>query len=269
MSAVVTCLSLLALAQNQRPLPPGAPDDLVASSVRVSVVVSDLLDPDRLRNLARPRVTAWVTTSSNTLRTSTLEHLARFDDAFVQLHPPISASDAAQFSKLPKAGVWVNASALRSVAGKLPGARRLAVTIDRGLDEVVAEQLSRARPTMVFWAPHEPVSVLQWSLFRQLPGRKFVIGTQDVLLPVTCTARDRSEPSVELHVANLLALSSDVYPCGSSTRVVVPANVDRWLVQSLIVRDPSVELVLEVGADDEVASKARVLLDLLKLGPPR
>lgn len=265
----MTCLSLLALAQNQRPLAAGSPDDLVASSVRVSVVVGDLLDPDRLRNLARPRVTAWVTTTTNTLRTSTIEHLARFDDVFVQLKAPISVSDAAQFSKLPKAGVWVNASALSAVLGKLPGARRLAVTLDRGLDEAVAAQLSQARPTMVFWAPNQPISVLQWSLFRQLPGRKIVIGTKDVLLPVSCGERARSEPSVELHVANLLALSSDVYPCGSSTRVVVPVNVDRWLLQSLIVRDPAVELVLEVGVDDEVASKARALLELLKLGPAR
>ena len=71
------------------------------------------------------------------------------------------------------------------------------------------------------------------------------------------------------HVANLLALSSEVYPCGTGTRVVVQPEVETWLLQSLLVRDPSVELVIEVGADPARAIAARGLLERLQLGASR
>jgi hypothetical protein len=70
-------------------------------------------------------------------------------------------------------------------------------------------------------------------------------------------------------VANLLALSSDVFPCGAGMRVVVQGEAETWLLQSLLVRDPSVELVLEVGADSARALAARGLLERLQLGASR
>ena len=76
---------------------------------------------------------------------------------------------------------------------------------------------------------------------------------------------ERDEPSLELHVATLLAMSSDVFPCGTGTRVVVRPDADAWLVQSLLVREPSVELVLDVGADADVGQRAAKLLDALAL----
>jgi hypothetical protein len=51
--------------------------------------------------------------------------------------------------------------------------------------------------------------------------------------------------------------------------VVVPVDVDRWLLQSLLVRDPSVELVIEVGDDPDRATRARLLLESLGVGPSR
>ena len=84
-----------------------------------------------------------------------------------------------------------------------------------------------------------------------------------------CTERRSGDPSIELHVASLLALSSDVYPCGTGTRVVVQPELETWLLQSLLVRDPSVELVIEVGADSARAIAARGLLDRLQLGAAR
>jgi hypothetical protein len=89
------------------------------------------------------------------------------------------------------------------------------------------------------------------------------------LLPVECAQRSSADPSMELHVASLLALSSDVYPCGTGTRVVVQPEVESWLLQSLLVRDPSVELVIDVGADSARALAARGLLERLQLGASR
>jgi hypothetical protein len=258
-----------ARAQDQRPLPGGGPDELVTRSLRVNVVVEDTLDPDRLRNLTRPNVTAWVHTRSNTLGEATLENLARFDDAFVELRAPIAPVDVAQFRRLPRVGLWLKPDSL-SLVGALPGARRVAVQLGAAvLDEALLARLRAARPALVSWAPNGPVDLLQWSLFLQVPGRKVVASSGGFLLAVQCGARSARDPAVEVHVANLLALSSEVFPCGRGTRVVVGPEVERWLLQSLVLRDPSAELVVEVGADAELASGARRLLESLGIGPSR
>lgn len=267
---LVVLLVRHAAAQDQRPLPRGAPEALVSRALRVHVVVDDALDPDRLRGLARPNVTAWVHTSSNTLSDATLENLARFDDAFVELRAPLKPVDAAQFQRVPRVGFWLTADSFELV-GAWPGARRVAVRLGSGpLDETVLGRVGRARPAQVSWAPQGPVDLLQWGLFTQLSGTKLLIaGPTTVWLPVQCGERSGRAPAAEVHVANLLALSSDVFPCGRGTRVVVEPGLERWLVQSLVVRDPSVQLVLELGANAERASAARVLLDSLGVGPSR
>lgn len=262
-------LASAALAQHQRPLPPGAPDPLVAASLRVHVVVHEDLDPDLIRNLARPGVTLWLQTRSNTLRESTIENVARFDEAFVELRAPLKAVDAQVLARAPRAGAWVRAKELEALSGRLPGARRVAVRVDGALDEALAERLTKARPSFISWRPGEGgVDLLHWGLFAQLPGRRVLVAPAGMLLPVKCDAR-ANEPALELHVATLLAMSSDVFPCGKGTRVIVPPTADRWLLQSLLVRDASLELVLELGADANAASKARVLLETLGAGAAR
>jgi hypothetical protein len=51
--------------------------------------------------------------------------------------------------------------------------------------------------------------------------------------------------------------------------VIVPSETEPWLLQSLLVRDPSVELIIEIGADSSKALAARKLFDTLQLGPSR
>ena len=46
---------------------------------------------------------------------------------------------------------------------------------------------------------------------------------------------------------------------------MVRPDADVWLVQSLLVREPSVELVLSEGDDAEAGQKAAKLLDALSL----
>ncbi len=262
---LLALLSFGAFAQDQRPLPRGSPEVFVASAPRVHLRAHEELDPDRLRELARPGVTLWLSTRSNTLRASTVENVARFDTSWVQLRAPLKPVDSNVFAQLPAAGAWLEPDSL-GLAGRL---RRLVVWVKGPLDEVTVAKVSAARAAEVRWAPDGEIDLLTWGQFRRLPGRRVIVGSAQTLLPVKCEARIAGDPSMELHVANLLALSSDVFPCGAGTRVVVQPEVETWLLQSLLVRDPSVELVIEVGADSKRALAARGFLDRLQLGPSR
>ncbi len=259
---------LAVLAQGQGPLPRGAPAELLAPGVRVHVRVHEDLAPDLLRGLARPGVTLWLDTGSNTLRRSTVEHLARFDVAWVRLRPPLRPVDADVFAAAPRAGAWVDLAGVALVR-RLPGVRRLAVELAGPLEEDTLTRLAGARPAEVRWRPDGPVSLLAWGQLAQLPGRRVVVLAPGQLLPARCDARRAGEPTAELHVASLLALSSDVFPCGLGTRVVVAADAEPWLLQSLVTRDPSVELLVEVGAQAPRARQAADLLERLGLGPAR
>ena len=59
------------------------------------------------------------------------------------------------------------------------------------------------------------------------------------------------------------------FPCGRGPLVVVPPDTDRWLIQSLVVKDPTAELELPVGADEALARKSLALLDELGFAPHR
>lgn len=264
LSAVV----LAALAQAQAPLPRSGPQELLAPALRVHVRAHEDLDPDRLRALARPGVTLWLDTRSNTLRSSTLEHLARFDHAWVRLRAPLKAFDAATFARLPAVGAWVGPMELEA-ARRLPGARRVAVELQGALDEATLARVEAARPAELRWTPPGPLTLLDWAQLAQVSGRRVVVPGPGAVLPVRCDARRPGEPTLELHVASLLAVSADLFPCGQGTRVVVAPDAEPWLLQSLVTRDPSVELILEVGASSPRASAAATLLERLGLTPSR
>lgn len=267
--ALALALAAAAWAQDQRPLPRGSPEALVSGTVKVHVYVGEELPADMLRALARPQVTLWLDTRSNTLKESTVERLKLFDEAWVRLRAPLSKTDSAVLARVPKVGVWATPKELDGLWGRVPGARRLAVEVLGPLDADVVAALSRARPHVVRWKPDGPVDLLGWGHFLALPGRKVWLPAAGDLLATRCADRSGALPALELHVAILLAMGSDVFPCGRGTRVVVTPDTDAWLLQSLVVRDPSVELVLDVGADATRASGARRLLERLGLGPAR
>jgi hypothetical protein len=224
----------------------------------VAVVAHDRLDVDVLRSLARPGVTLWLETSSNTLRDSTLENVARFDEAWVRLRPPLKAVDALPFRRAPKAGGWAIAADLSSLVGRLPGGRRWAARVEGALSDSLLDVLKKSRPAVTWWQAPSELDVLSFGQLRALPGRKIISLPPGALVPVGCGKAER-EPTLEIHVASLLAVNSTVFPCGSGTRVVVTPAVDLWLVQSLLLRDPSVELVL-FAPDDETARSVAAFL---------
>ncbi|MCU0702299.1 MAG: hypothetical protein MUC96_37865 [Myxococcaceae bacterium] len=257
-------LAQLALAQDQRPLPAGSPELIVGRSVVVHVVASEDLEPDVLRVLARPLVTLWLTTRSNTLRDSTLTTLSRFESSFVQLRPPLSKVDGQALGAAPRAGLWIRPDprwpeALR----RWRGSRQVALDLEGPLDDAQATLASQLAPSRVRWRPSGPVDVLEWARFRRAAQRRSVVVTPDFLLARDCGDRLVDEASAELHVATLLAVSAGVFPCGKGTRVEVPPDVDRWLLASLLARDPSVELSVTVGDDVRKVGAVRRLLEAL------
>ncbi|MBL8949618.1 MAG: hypothetical protein JNK82_02500 [Myxococcaceae bacterium] len=263
-------VSLSAAAPHQ-PLPSRAPEVLAPPSLRVHVRAHEDLEPDTLRAFARPRVTLWLETRSNVLKASTLEHLRRFDSTFVRLRAPLNETHARAFSAAPRAGAWLDAAWLEGKGvQRALGPRPLAVQVKGPLDEALFEKLKRARPEWVEWAAPPEVDVLAFSLLKQLPGRRLVSLEPGGLQARACPAGVEDDgPAARVHLATLLALGAAAFPCGRSPVVVIAADTDRWLIQSVVVRDPAAELELNVGADEAQAKKALALLDELGLGPRR
>lgn len=262
--ALLLGLVTAAFAQDQRPVPSSSPDVLVGRSVPVHVVASEELEPDVLRALARPGVSLWLTTRSNTLRESTLDTLKRFETSWVQLRLPLAPVDGNALARAPRAGLWFPASAdLKPVLSRYRASRPLALELEGALDAEQHALIGALRPSFSRWRPADPVDLLQWSRFRSLPGRKTVVLAPGLIVPQRCDDRSLEEPAAELHVATLLAVSAGVFPCGAGTRVEVLPEVEPWLLKSLIVRDPSVELVVQVGDDIRKVGKTRGLLELL------
>jgi hypothetical protein len=70
---------------------------------------------------------------------------------------------------------------------------------------------------------------------------------------------------LQARVDRVLATAGRGFPCGRGPRIEVPLDVDRAMLQSLLVREPSTELVIDLGDDPRSVSKARRLLDDLGL----
>jgi hypothetical protein len=248
-------------AEPQRPLPSGSPAAIVPAGTRVHVIASEDLDPDRLRSFARPGVTLWLLTRSNLLKSSTLENLNRFDNAFVQLRAPLK--DDRILEKAPRAGVWVDGAAL-DLVGRVRGPRALAIDFSGALDDALAARLTALKPDVVDWKASGSPDLLSWGLFRALPGRKLV--SPDQVVP--CDARVELEPAAHVNVASLLTLGTNAFPCGPSPRVRIASNTDLWIIQSIVVRDPTLELELE-AKDDAEAKKVAHLLDQMGISGRR
>lgn len=237
------------------------PSVLLAPSVRVHLKASEEIAPDHLRALARKNVTLWLTTRSNTLRASTLETVNRFGDAWIFFRAPVTEADAAQLTKMPRAGVAIDAADLDR-AHRVLGPRRLAITLRGPLDAALAARLAKARPDETLWRAPAELDLLSWGLFRQLPGRKLLVRAPTERWPADCPADPgSSEPALQ----GSPAAAEEGFPCGRGPRIEVPLDVDRAVLQRLLVKDPSTELFIELGDDPRLISKARRLLDDLGL----
>jgi hypothetical protein len=231
------------------------PEQLAPINARVHLRASEDLDPDRLRSLARKNVTLWLSTRTNTLRASTLETLNRFGETWISLHAPVGEADARQLSKVPTAGLWLDASDLDG-ARRVLGPRRLAIKLRGPLDEAMVQRLRKLRPSEIVWAATGEIDLLSWGLFRQLPGRKLLVRDPSQAWPVSCPPNPpRSEPALQTGLGSL------GFPCGKGPRLELPLETEPQAIQMLLVREPSTELIFDVGEDSAKASRVRRLLD--------
>jgi hypothetical protein len=258
---MISSLMLMMIAQSPS-------RDFAPNTFPVHVIVDERLDPDLIRSLARPQVTLWLTTDSNVLKESTLENVARFDSAWIQLRAPLSMSVANTFKKTPRAGIWAHSlQEAKQLNGRLPGVRRMAIELS-GVS-VDWDALRTLRPSLLRWRPGGEIDLLSWSAFLQVKaGRKLVQLDGEGVSPI-CREKSPFAPGLFIEIGSAMSLSKDVFPCGKGNMMVVSPGTELWLLTALAARDRSAELIFEVGSDVENARALIQLLPKLLVGTAR
>ncbi|MBX5484953.1 MAG: hypothetical protein IRZ16_24310 [Myxococcaceae bacterium] len=229
---------------------------------------SEELDADALGALARPGVVLWLRTRSNTLSPAVSEKLRRFEEAWVEVRPPLRPTQLDALAKAPRAGLW-----LRNVADLGPavtrlGVRRLAVDVVGNLDEATGDRVRAAGVDRVRWSP-AAIDLESFARFAQMPAQKSLVLLRGASIP-RCEAR-----SVEvLAMVEVLVPPPEVpalASCGFGARVPVEPDVDESVLSRIFQQMPTAELEVQVGADDRRAMRTRQLLERLEAasGIPR
>lgn len=261
-AAVVLLAALLAQA-------PG-PAELALPGYRLHLVVDESVDADTLRALAGRGTVLWLRTRSNMLRESTVEALARFPEAYVQLRPPLLDVHVRQLHRAPRAGAWLDAATL----GAGPwyqrlGPRRVAVDVRGPLDADLSRRVASLRPARVTWRPQEAEATLAaWGELAQLPGAKLLVLAGPARAEGTC--RDEALPAIWRTARAAVALRVDAGapvdgpPCGPGRRVRVTGLPDDAALVALFSRAPAAELELEAGSDPVALAHARAWVERLE-----
>ncbi len=235
-----------------------APDVFVLPGHRVHVIASEDLDPDALRALARENVVLWLRTRSNALRESTVENVARFPEAYVELRPPLLDAQLQALRRASRAGAWIRGEMAGEKSFFRLGHRPVAVSLTGALEREKLAGLARLRVTRVDWSPGATPDLLSWGHAQQLSGRRLVR-----LAPVEGARCGKG-------TAFFVDARQEVAPEPSDCAVVVrvsPTIGDAQL-QRLYRAYRSVELEVEVGDDELLARKARALLERLEAAGP-
>lgn len=253
-------------------VPRPTPEQLALPGYRVHVLASEDLEPDRLRSLARDGVVLWLRTRTNLLRASTLETVAQFSQAWVELRPPITEVEARQLARAPSVGVWTDARHLRGVGWHRLGPRPLALRVAGPLVPSLAGQLAAARPRWIEWDPGGTLpDLLGWGELEQLSGTKVVdVGALGGMaaLSSTCAAG----PSGRLAAGSRIQLrvqpggEAIALRCGVGVRVRVSPRVTERELRAIHLAHPAAELEVDVGQDEATAFAARGLLGRLEAG---
>lgn len=261
--SVAAAALLVCLAQGP------SPSQLSLPAFRLNLLVSEDLPPDRLRPLAADGVVLWLSTRSNALRESTVENLARFREAWVQLRAPLTAPQAHALERAPRAGAWVDEADLAGQGWYRLGPRPLAIHVAGAIDEARAQRVHDARPAAVFWEPGASADLLGFALFRQLPGRKAVRLGMSPSPPEPPS--ERCPPG---HGANAPALWVDAQtgpvsapPCGLGLRARISPRASDEALKRLVQLDPAVEFEIDVGADEQIAAATRDFLRRVTSSP--
>ncbi len=252
-AAAVLLVTLLAQAP--------APAELVLPGYRLHLVVDESVEADELRALAGSGTVIWLRTRSNMLRESTVEALALFPEAYVQLRPPLKEEQVRQLRRAPRVGAWLDAQSLAGQGLHWLGPRRTAVEIRGVLDAELARRLSAFRPSRVIWLPgSSEVSLESWGAFAQLPGSK-LLALAGEFGPICPEIPWRAAlASVSLRVEE----GASGETCGLGRRVVMKGFPNDAVLEALLGRGPSTELELEVGPGAGELERARAWVQRLE-----
>ena len=236
------------------------PSELALPGFRMHVEVSEELDPDRLRALARPEVVLWVRTRSNGLRRSTEETLQLAGSAFVQVRAPLGAPALAPF--VGRVGPWVEERGLDVARVRRWSPGRLAVSVEGPLTEELAARLRGLRPVAVRWSREGWPEREEWTRARGFSGVELSLAPGAA---VECGAvPTRARVRIRVPLASVTADGV----CGLPLRVEVPAAVEAGAVHTVLLVHPDAELRVEVGDEVSRADATRRLLDQLEAATP-
>jgi hypothetical protein len=259
---------VLAVSMAQSPLA-GAPRDLALPGYKVHLIVSEDLNPDALRGLARPNTVLWMQTRSNMLRVSSVENLARFPEAYVFIRPPVLDLHAQQLKRAPAAGLWVREQDLATPGLYRFGGRPLAIDVEGELSEERASNVTRAKPRRITWSP-STLDMMSWSRFAQLPGAKLIQAAEEgavvaALNACRCT-KGLKRIALRLDGRTWKTGERTLPPDGIGARVRISSAPSDRLLSWIFAKNPTVELELEIGTNEDAAEEAAQLLRRLEQG---
>lgn len=253
--SVAAALLVTLLAQAPGPTELGLP------GYRLHLVVDESVEADALSALAGSGTVLWLRTRSNMLKNSTVEALARFPEAYVQLRPPLKEEQVQQLRRAPRAGVWLEAQALTGAGLHRLGPRRIAVELRGALDAELARRIAGLRPSRIAWFPGSTEVTLEtWGLFAQLPGSKLLALSGPVADACPEVPRRAALATVILRVEE----GASQGRCGLGRRVVMRGLPEQAALVELLSREPSTELEIEVGTGAAELERARAWVQWLE-----
>jgi hypothetical protein len=234
------------------------PGEWALPGLRVHVVASEELDPDRLRSLARPEVVLWLRTRTNGVRRSTGETLQLAGSAFVQVRPPLGAPSLGPF--VGRVGPWVAERGLDVARARRWSPGRLAVDVEGPFTEEIESRLRVLRPVAVRWSRGEWPAREEWARARSFSGVELSAAGGGVDCSVV--------PSrTHVRVRLTLARSSDE-ACGLPVRIELAPDAAIEEVHRALIAHPDPDLLVEVGDDAGRAVAVARLLEALEAATP-
>jgi hypothetical protein len=253
--SVAAALLVTLLAQAPEPAALGLP------GYRLHVVVDESVDADTLSALAGSGTVLWLRTRSNMLKNSTVEALARFPEAYVQLRPPLKEEHVRQLRRAPRVGAWLEAQSLTGAGLHRIGPRRIAVELRGALDAELARRLTGLRPSRIAWSPGgTEVTLETWGLFAQLPGSK-LLSLSGPMAEVCPEVPPRAAlATVILRVEE----GTSQGRCSLGKRVVMRGLPEQAALVELLSRNPATELEIEAGTGTAELERARAWVQWLE-----
>jgi len=238
-----------------------APAELALTGYRLHLVVDESVAADNLRALAGSGTVLWLRTRSNTLRDSTLEALALFPEAYVQLRTPVTEEHIRQLRNAPRVGAWLEAQTLTGLGLHWLGPRRSAVELRGAIDAEITRRVRALRPSWILWTPGaSDVSLEAWGAFAQLPGRK-LLSLAAPMGPLCPKLPWRGAlATVSLRVEEGTVTET----CGLGRRVLMKGFPEDTALVALLSRDPSAELEVEAGHGERELARARAWVQRLE-----